>query len=96
ARLPQVLKRAAKDKSREEKTGLDEAALSQRAEDSSKVFESQKRKQEEHDRKQEQHKMKKDLHQWAVTFAEAKVYHQQTLTDSLKTLQDIAKLKANS
>ncbi|HEY3453178.1 MAG TPA: hypothetical protein VGK64_01160 [Bryobacteraceae bacterium] len=59
-------------------------------------FESQKRKQEEHDRKQEQHKMKKDLHQWAVTFAEAKVYHQQTLTDSVKTLQDIAKLKANS
>ena len=59
-------------------------------------FESQKRKQEEHDRKQEQHKMKKDLHQWAVTFAEAKLYHQQTLTDSVKTLQDIAKLKANS
>ncbi|HEY3454684.1 MAG TPA: hypothetical protein VGK64_08800, partial [Bryobacteraceae bacterium] len=59
-------------------------------------FESQKRKQEEHDRKQEQHKMKKDIHQWAVTLAEAKVYHQQTLTDSVKTLQDIAKLKANS
>jgi hypothetical protein len=59
-------------------------------------FESQKRKQEEHDRKQEQHKMKKDLHGWAVTFAEAKVYHQKTLTDSVKTLQDIAKLKANS
>jgi hypothetical protein len=59
-------------------------------------FESQKRKQEEHDRKQEQHKMKKDIHQWAVTLTEAKVYHQQTLTDSVKTLQDIAKLKANS
>jgi hypothetical protein len=59
-------------------------------------FESQKRKQEEHDRKQEQHKMKKDLHGWSVTFAEAKVYHQKTLTDSVKTLQDIAKLKANS
>jgi hypothetical protein len=50
-------------------------------------FESQKRKQEEHDRKQEQHKMKKDLHGWAVTLAEAKVYHQQTLTDSVKTLR---------
>jgi hypothetical protein len=59
-------------------------------------FESQKRKQEEHDRKQEQHRMKKDLHGWSVTFAEAKVYHQKTLTDSVKTLQDIAKLKANS
>src|SRR5690349_17260737 len=59
-------------------------------------FESQKRKQEEHDRKQEQHRMKKDIHQWAVTLAEAKVYPQQTLTDSVKTLQDIAKLKANS
>ena len=56
-------------------------------------FESQKRKQEEHDRKQEQHRMKKDLHQWAVTFAEAKVYHQKTLTDSVKTL---SQLKANS
>ncbi|HEY6991168.1 MAG TPA: hypothetical protein VH369_22415 [Bryobacteraceae bacterium] len=59
-------------------------------------FESQKRKQEEHDRKQEQHKMKKDLHGWAVTFAEAKVDHQKTLTDSVKTLQDIAQWKANS
>jgi len=59
-------------------------------------FESQKRKQEEHDRKQEQHKMKKDLHQWAAMFAEAKVYHQKTLTDSVKTLQDIAQWKAKS
>ena len=40
--------------------------------------------------------MKKDLHGWAVTLAEAKVDHQKTLTDSVKTLQDIAKLKANS
>ena len=40
--------------------------------------------------------MKKDLHGWVVTLAEAKVYHQKTLTDSLETLQDIAKLKANS
>jgi len=38
--------------------------------------------------------MKKDIQQWAVTLAEAKVYHQQPLTDSVKTLQDIAKLKA--
>jgi hypothetical protein len=52
-------------------------------------FESQKREQE-------QHEMKKDHHKWAVTLAEAKVYHQQTLTDRLKTLQDIAQLKANS
>src|SRR5690349_4215436 len=57
-------------------------------------FESQKRKQEEHERQQEQHKMKKDLHQWAAMFAEAKVYHQKTLTDSLKSLQDIAQWKA--
>ncbi|HEY6990441.1 MAG TPA: hypothetical protein VH369_18750 [Bryobacteraceae bacterium] len=40
--------------------------------------------------------MKKDIHQWAVTLAEAKVYHQQTLADSFKTLQNIAKSKANS
>ena len=40
--------------------------------------------------------MKKDTHQWAVTLAEAKVYHQQTLTDGVKTLQDIAKWKADS
>jgi hypothetical protein len=40
--------------------------------------------------------MKKDLHLWAAMFAEAKVYHQKTLTDSVKTLQDIAQLKANS
>ena len=51
-------------------------------------FESQKRKQEEHDRKQEQHKMKKDIHQWAVTLAEAKVYHQQTLTERLEQLAE--------
>jgi hypothetical protein len=44
-------------------------------------FESQKRKQEEHDRKQEQHQMKKDVQKWTVALAEAKVYHQQTLTD---------------
>jgi hypothetical protein len=40
--------------------------------------------------------MKKDTHQWTVTLAEAKVYHQQALTDSVKTLQDIAQWKANS
>jgi hypothetical protein len=51
-------------------------------------FESQKRKQEEHNRKQEQHQMKKDTHQWAVTLAEANVYHQQTLTERLEQLAD--------
>ena len=51
-------------------------------------FESQKRKQEEHDRKQEQHRMKKDIHQWAVTLAEAKVYHQQTLTERPEQLAE--------
>ena len=62
-------------------------------------FESRKRKQEEHDRKQEQHRMKKDTHQWAVTLAEAKVYHQQMLTERLEQLAEMkvrAKAKANS
>ena len=59
-------------------------------------FESQKRKQEEHTRKQEQHQMKKDHHKWAVALSEARLYYQQTLTDRLKTLQDIAQLTANS
>ena len=57
-------------------------------------FESQKRKQEEHDRKQEQHKMKKDIHQWAVTLAEAKVYHQQTLTERLEQLAEEKMIRA--
>jgi hypothetical protein len=45
-------------------------------------------------RKQEQHEMKKDHHKWSVALSEAKVYHRQTLTDRLKTLEDIAQLKA--
>ena len=32
--------------------------------------------------------MKKDTHQWAVTLAEAKVYHQQTLTERLEQLAE--------
>jgi hypothetical protein len=61
-------------------------------------FESQKRKQEEHDRKQEQHRMKKDTHQWTVTLAEAKVNHQQTLTERLEQLAEakMQELKAKS
>jgi hypothetical protein len=51
-------------------------------------FESQKRKQEEHDRKQEQHQMKKDVQKWTVALAEAKVYHQQTLTDCQEQLTE--------
>jgi hypothetical protein len=47
-------------------------------------FESQKRQQEEHTRKQEQHEMKKDHHKWAIVLSEAKLYHQQTLTDRLE------------
>jgi hypothetical protein len=59
-------------------------------------FESQKRKQEEHDRKQEQHRMKKDTHQWTVTLAEAKVYHQQTLTERLEQLAEDKIIRAKS
>jgi len=32
--------------------------------------------------------MKKDIHQWAVTLAEAKVDHQQTLTERLEQLAE--------
>jgi hypothetical protein len=32
--------------------------------------------------------MKKDIHQWAATFAESKVYHQQTLTERLERLAE--------
>ncbi|HEY3454691.1 MAG TPA: hypothetical protein VGK64_08835 [Bryobacteraceae bacterium] len=60
------------------------------------MFESQKRKQEEHDRKQEQHRMKKDIHQWAVTLAEAKVYHQQTLTERLEQLAEAKIIRVES
>jgi hypothetical protein len=59
-------------------------------------FEAEKRVKEEHTRKEEQHQMKKEGHKWAITLSEAKIYHQQTLTDRLKTLQDIEQLKANS
>ena len=47
-------------------------------------FESQKRQQEEHTRKQEQHEMKKDRQKWDVLLSEAKLYHQQTLTERLE------------
>ena len=32
--------------------------------------------------------MKKDRHKWVVTLAEAKVYHQQTLTERLEQLTE--------
>ena len=40
--------------------------------------------------------MKKDIHQWAVTLAEAKVYHQQTLTERLEQLAEAKIIRAES
>jgi hypothetical protein len=39
--------------------------------------------------------MKKDHHKWDL-LTQAKIDHQKTLTDRVKTLQDIAQLKATS
>jgi hypothetical protein len=79
------------------KVRLDEAALSQRAEDSRIGFESQKRVKEEHTRKQEKHEMAKERHTWDILLAEAKVDHQQLRTlnrDMDETEQLIAAEKA--
>ena len=52
-------------------------------------FESQKRKQEEH-------QMKKDRHKWTVVLAEAKIYHQQMLTERLEQLAEAKIIRAES
>src|ERR1700728_843005 len=64
---------------------LDEAALSQRAEDVSKIgFESQKRREAAETRRESAEKRKQDLHELAVLLAEAKVDHQLILSSRLK------------
>src|SRR6266480_2844521 len=75
------------------KVRLDEAALSQRAEDSRNGFESQKRAKEEHTRKQEKHNMAKEHHTWEILLAEAKVDHQQLRTLS-RDMDDTQRLLA--
>jgi hypothetical protein len=79
------------------KTGLDEAALSQRAEDSRIGFESQKRISEQHTRQQEKQEMAKEHHKWDILLAEAKLDHQQALTSNEQlthTMQSISMEKA--
>jgi hypothetical protein len=79
--LDQLLKlRAEKRKGR-----LDEAALSKRAEDSKKAFESQKRKESEETRKQAAETRKQELHSWRVLLAEAEAEHRLLLNQQLKT-----------
>ena len=69
-----------KAKSRKAKDELDEAALSQRAEDSSKAFERQQHAQADQIRKQECHEMEKERQKWTTLLAEAKLYSQQPVT----------------
>ena len=59
------------------KAGLDEAALSQRAEDSSKAFERQEPAPATETRRQERHEMKKERHKWEIVLAQYKVDAQQ-------------------
>jgi DNA-binding protein H-NS len=63
----------------------DEAALSQRAEDSKIGFESQKRKDAEEARKQAVETRKQELHSWRVLLAEAEAEHRILLNHQLKT-----------
>ena len=69
-----------KAKSRKAKDELDEAALSQRAEGSSKAFERQQHAQADQIRKQECHEMEKERQKWTTLLAEAKLYSQQPVT----------------
>ena len=56
---------------------LDEAAVSQRAEDVNTIgFESQRRREADQSRREAAEKRKQELHQFAVLLAEAKVDHQ--------------------
>ncbi|HEX3682062.1 MAG TPA: hypothetical protein VHU83_05915 [Bryobacteraceae bacterium] len=79
--LADLLKlRAEKRRSR-----LDEAALSQRAEDAKKIgFESQQRHEAEQSRKAAAEKRKHELHEFAVLLAEAKLDHQFILNSNAK------------
>jgi hypothetical protein len=62
---------------RKEQIGFNEAAHSQRAEDSRKVAETRARGTY---RKQEKHEMAKERHKWDVLLTEAKIDHQCALT----------------
>lgn len=77
------------------KQGLDEAALSQRAEDSRIGFERQKSAREQETRKQEKHDMAKEHHKWNVLLAEAKIDHQHVLT-SVTTHEQILSLHGST
>jgi hypothetical protein len=77
--LNELLKlRAGKRKER-----LDEAALSQRAEDARNGFESQERKRKEEVRKEAGEARKQELHKWSVLLAEAKVDHRALLNSEI-------------
>ena len=77
--LTQLLKlRAEKRKGR-----LDEAALSQRAEDSKNGFESQERKRNEETRRQANENRRQELHKWKALFAQAEVDHRVLLNRNL-------------
>jgi hypothetical protein len=59
-------------------------------------FESQQQKKAQETRRDSAEKRKQDLHQWAVLLAEAKVSHQQVLTNNLELDRTLAEIAQNS
>jgi hypothetical protein len=55
-------------------------------------FESQKRQESIESRRQSAEKRKQDLHEWAVLLAEAKLTHQQVLTNNLELDRTLAEM----
>jgi hypothetical protein len=76
-------------RSEKRKAGLDEAALSKRAEDVKIGFVSQKQKEAVIALRQSAEKRKEERHKWDILHVEAKMNHQMVLTSNLELDREI-------